>query len=105
MWLLEDGIYLWLVLYLYWTDPREKTLCLNSSQHSWPSCLGQWHMDPPCRVVLWNPVLWWHLPSGGAGEQWVREVALNCCWEEQPQGAGHQAGSCLVSGLVSNSHV
>ena len=60
---------------------------------------------PPCRVVLWNPVLWWYLPSGGAGEQWVREVALNCCWEEQPQGAGHQAGSCLVSGLVSNSHV
>lgn len=41
--------------------------------------------------------------SEEAGPQWAREVALNCSWEEQPQGAGHQAGSCLVSGLVSNS--
>lgn len=41
--------------------------------------------------------------SEEAGPQWAREVALSRSWEEQPQGAGHQAGSCLVSGMVSHS--
>lgn len=88
---------LWLVLYFCWTELREKTLYPNSSQHGWPSCLGQAAHVTPLRVVLWNPALQWDLASvGQACEDAACDVALNSSWEEQPQGAGDQAGSCLV---------